>query len=74
MSLNIYFLSQEKMFEKLKLAVAAVEAAVASGDAAKISAEKESLLRDAKDVMADWLDSSQGSTVKDNSIFADLPR
>ena len=62
------------MFEKLKLAVAAVEAAVASGDAAKISAEKESLLRDAKDVMADWLDSSQGSTVKDNSIFADLPR
>ena len=62
------------MFEKLKLAVAAVEAAVTSGDAAKISAEKESLLRDAKDVMADWLDSSQGSTVKDNSIFADLPR
>ena len=62
------------MFEKLKLAVAAVEAAVASGDSAKISAEKESLLRDAKDVMADWLDSSQGSTVKDNSIFADLPR
>jgi len=65
---------QEKMFEKLKLAVAAVEAAVASGDSAKISAEKESLLRDAKDVMADWLDSSMGSTVKDNSIFADLPR
>ncbi len=62
------------MFEKLKLAVAAVEAAVASGDSAKISAEKESLLRDAKDVMADWLDSSMGSTVKDNSIFADLPR
>lgn len=64
------------MFEKLKFAVANVESAVASGNAQKISGEieKECLLRDAKDVMADWLDSSLGSTVKDNNIFADLPR
>eukprot|EP00088_Acartia_fossae_P053202 TRINITY_DN6041_c0_g1_i1.p1 TRINITY_DN6041_c0_g1~~TRINITY_DN6041_c0_g1_i1.p1 ORF type:complete len:765 (-),score=209.10 TRINITY_DN6041_c0_g1_i1:573-2867(-) len=65
---------QEKMFEKLKLAVANVESAVASGDAQKIDAEKEALLRDAKDVMSDWLDTSLGSTVTENSIFADLPR
>ena len=62
------------MFEKLKLAVASMEAAVASGDKQKIEVEKNSLLRDARDVMADWLDASFGNTVKDNSIFADLPR
>jgi len=65
---------QLRMFEKLKLAVASMEAAVASGDKQKIEVEKDSLLRDARDVMADWLDTSFGNTVKDNSIFADLPR
>ena len=37
-------------------------------------AERERLLADAKDVLADWLDSKQGSSVTDNEIFSDLPR
>jgi len=65
---------QERMFEKLKLAVANVEAAVAGGDSSKIAEEKTALLKEAKDVMSDWLDKKLGSQVTDNSIFADLPR
>jgi cysteinyl-tRNA synthetase len=36
--------------------------------------EKERLLLDAKDVLADWLDSQHGSSVTDNQIFSELPR
>lgn len=34
----------------------------------------QALLEEARDVLSDWLDSSQGSGVTDNSIFSELPR
>jgi len=65
---------QQRMFEKLKANLASVEAAVASGDSKRVDIAQEELLLGAKDVLSDWLDSHQGSTVTDNQIFADLPR
>ncbi len=61
------------MFEKLKVAVGSVETAVKSGDQGRVE-EKENLLREAKDVLSDWLDSKIGSSVTKNKIFSDLPR
>lgn len=34
----------------------------------------QNLLKVAKDPLSDWLDSSLGSSVADNSIFSQLPR
>merc|ERR550539_1266354 len=65
---------QQKLFEKLKGALAGLEGAVASKDEGKIASARDVLLRDGKDVISDWLDSQQGSTVTENKIFADLPR
>lgn len=62
------------MFEKLKVAVGSVETAVKSGDQGRVEEEKENLLREAKDVISDWLDSKIGSSVTENKIFSDLPR
>jgi len=65
---------QQKLFEKLKDALAGLEGAVASKDEGKIASARDVLLKDGKDVISDWLDSQQGSTVTENKIFADLPR
>ena len=62
------------MFDKLKVAVSRVEDAVKSGDQGRMEEEKENLLKEAKDVLSDWLDSKTGSSVTDNKIFSDLPR
>ena len=65
---------QQKLFDKLKAAVANIEAAVKTKDETKISEAKEVLLRDGKDLVSDWLDKQHGSTVTDNNIFGDLPK
>jgi len=65
---------QERLFEKLKAAVANIETAVKSGNEKEISKMKEELLRDAKDLLSDWLDTKLGSTVTENKIFSELPR
>ena len=65
---------QQKLFDKLKAAVANIEEAVKSKDEAKISEAKAVLLKDGKDLVSDWLDKHHGSTVTDNSIFGELPR
>ena len=65
---------QQKLFDKLKAALANIEAAVKTNDEAKISEAKATLLRDGKDLVSDWLDKHHGGTVTDNSIFAELPR
>ena len=65
---------QQKLFDKLKAAVANIEAAVKTKDETKISEAKEVLLRDGKDLVSDWLDKHHGSTVTDNNIFGDLPK
>ena len=62
------------MFEKLKVAVKSVEDAVKAGDQGRVEEEKDNLLRDAKDVLSDWLDSKIGSSVTENKIFSELPR
>lgn len=62
------------MFEKLKVAVSSVETAVKSGDQGRVKEEEENLLREAKDVLSDWLDSKTGCSVTENKIFSDLPR
>jgi len=65
---------QLKLFDKLKTAIENIEAAVKTKDEAKIGEAKEALLRDGKDLVSDWLDRQQGSTVTENKIFEDLPR
>ena len=65
---------QQKLFDKLKAAILNIEAAVKTKDEAKIGEAKEALLRDGKDLVSDWLDRQNGSSVTDNKIFEDLPR
>ena len=65
---------QQRLFDKLKAAIANIETAVKSGDAGKISEARDVLLKDGKDVISDWLDSQHGSSVTDNNIFGELPR
>jgi len=65
---------QQKLFDKLKLAIANIDEAVKSNDEARISEAKATLLRDGKDLVSDWLDKNHGSTVTDNNIFQELPR
>jgi cysteinyl-tRNA synthetase len=55
-------------------AVAAVEAAIKSGDSGKMAESKSGLLTTAKDLVSDWLDKEQGSSATQNEIFSDLPR
>ncbi|VDP09540.1 unnamed protein product [Soboliphyme baturini] len=46
------------------------EAALKSSDQAKIELAKNMLLLEAADVLAEWLDTAQGATVTDHSIFS----
>ena len=65
---------QEKQLATLTKAVAEMEAAVKSGDGAAVANAQKSLLVDAKDLLSDWLDKSEGSGVTDNAIFSKLPK
>jgi len=65
---------QEKLFEKMKAAVANMEEAVKSGDASKIEVKRSELLSDSKDLFSDWLDKHHGSEITENSIFSELPK
>ncbi|XP_046552685.1 cysteine--tRNA ligase, cytoplasmic-like isoform X1 [Haliotis rubra] len=62
----------EKMKVKVTEAVGSMETSMNNGGSLDVA--RENLLKNAKDVMAGWLDRSSGSTVSDNSIFSDLPR
>lgn len=59
---------------QLNEAVNVLENAVKSNDNEKIDAAREYFLRQARDPLSDWLDSKEGSTVTENSIFEALPR
>nr|CAG4649153.1 EOG090X02DZ [Scapholeberis mucronata] len=63
---------QEKMLSKLTTSIQNVTEAKTTGKG--IDEAKQQLLTEAKDVLSDWLDSTQGATVTENSIFASLPR
>lgn len=65
---------QEKLFEKMKAAVANMEKAVKSGDKSILEEKKSELLSDSKDLFSDWLDKCHGSSVTENSIFSQLPK
>merc|ERR1719147_606423 len=65
---------QERLFAKLKAAVAEMEKAMEGGNQDVIKEKQEALLVQAKDLLSDWLDSQLGSSVTDNSIFSALPR
>jgi len=65
---------QERLFSKLKSAVGELEVALGSGDKANVEVKKEQLLKDAKDLLSDWLDTQHGREVTDNSIFSSLPQ
>lgn len=65
---------QERQFATLTSAVTLIESAVKSGNGDKIKEAQASLLVDAKDLLSDWLDKSQGSGVTDNAIFSKLPQ
>ncbi|XP_008582409.1 PREDICTED: cysteine--tRNA ligase, cytoplasmic [Galeopterus variegatus] len=65
----------ERIQHAVKLAAEPLEKAVQSRLAAEeINSCVEVLLEEAKDLLSDWLDSTLGSEVTDNSIFSKLPR
>nr|CAG4651649.1 EOG090X02DZ [Triops cancriformis] len=65
---------QEKLLAKVNSAVQEVEAAIKSQAECEVEKSKMLLLREAKDVLADWLDNQKGHSVTDNAIFASFPR
>ncbi|XP_034243855.1 cysteine--tRNA ligase, cytoplasmic isoform X2 [Thrips palmi] len=64
----------DQMLSKVVVVMGDVEIAVKSKSEENILAAKKNLLEVAKDPLSDWLDSSLGSSVADNSIFSQLPR
>ncbi|XP_019611216.2 cysteine--tRNA ligase, cytoplasmic isoform X1 [Rhinolophus sinicus] len=70
---------KKQMLERMQLAVqlaaAPLEEAVRSNLAAEdVARRAQVLLEEAKDLLSDWLDSTLGSEVTDNSIFSKLPK
>lgn len=65
---------QERLFNKLTVAVDSVSDAYKTEDKEAIRKAQEHLLVEAKDLMSDWLDKQHGGNVTDNAIFAKLPR
>ncbi|KAM5224824.1 cysteine--tRNA ligase, cytoplasmic isoform 2-T2 [Hipposideros larvatus] len=70
---------KKQMLERVQLAVqlaaAPLEEAVRSNLAAEdLDRRAQVLLEEAKDLLSDWLDSTLGSEVTDNSIFSKLPK
>ncbi|XP_054580859.1 cysteine--tRNA ligase, cytoplasmic [Eptesicus fuscus] len=65
----------ERMQRAVQLATEPLEEAVRSDLAAEeVDRRAQVLLEEARDVLSDWLDSTLGSEVTDNSIFSELPR
>ncbi len=65
---------QEGQLSRMSSAVALVEEAVKSGDPDKTEESRELLLKEGKDLLADWLDKQLGAGVTDNAIFSSLPK
>ncbi len=65
---------QEGQIAKLTDAVTDVEASVQSGSKEQAEAARRQLLSVARDLLSDWLDKEKGAEVKDNAIFASLPK
>uniref|UniRef100_A0A8C4M706 Cysteine--tRNA ligase, cytoplasmic n=1 Tax=Equus asinus TaxID=9793 RepID=A0A8C4M706_EQUAS len=66
----------ERIQHAVKLATEPLEEAVRRDLAGEeeLSSHVEVLLDEAKDLLSDWLDSTHGSEVTDNSIFSKLPK
>ncbi|XP_055470665.1 cysteine--tRNA ligase, cytoplasmic isoform X2 [Psammomys obesus] len=65
----------ERIQNSVKLATEPLEQAVHSSTSAEeVDSCVQVLLEEAKDLLSDWLDSTGGSEVTDNSIFSKLPK
>ncbi|XP_040569551.1 cysteine--tRNA ligase, cytoplasmic [Lepeophtheirus salmonis] len=62
---------QKKQFESLSKLTEEVRAKIDKNETKEC---KEMLLKGAKDLLSDWLDSKMGQTVNDNEVFKDLPK
>lgn len=63
-----------KMTNEVGSAISNLENAVLSKDEEAIRICTEALLKSAKDPLSDFLDSTEGCKITDNSIFSELPR
>uniref|UniRef100_A0A2R8N507 Cysteine--tRNA ligase, cytoplasmic n=1 Tax=Callithrix jacchus TaxID=9483 RepID=A0A2R8N507_CALJA len=65
----------ERIRHAVQLATEPLEKAVQSRlTGEEVTSRVEVLLEEAKDLLSDWLDSTLGSDVTDNSIFSELPK
>lgn len=65
----------ERIQHEVQLATEPLEKAVQSRlTGEEVNSCVEVLLEEAKDLLSDWLDSTLGSDVTDNSIFSKLPK
>ncbi|XP_058840257.1 cysteine--tRNA ligase, cytoplasmic [Topomyia yanbarensis] len=64
----------ERMLEKLTNAVDNLTIAVKSGQEDKVKEAQKQFLESSRDPLADLLDSKEGDSVNENSIFETLPR
>lgn len=65
----------ERIQNSVKLATEPLEQAVHSNPSGEeVDSRVQALLEEAKDLLSDWLDSTGGSEVTDNSIFSKLPK
>lgn len=65
----------ERIQNSVKLATEPLEQAVRSSlSGEEVDSKVQVLLEEAKDLLSDWLDSTGGSEVTDNSIFSKLPK
>jgi len=65
----------DRIQRAVKLAAEPLEKAVQSDLPEEVAERRvEVLLEEAKDLLSDWLDSTLGSEVTDNSIFSQLPK
>uniref|UniRef100_A0A8C9UV87 Cysteine--tRNA ligase, cytoplasmic n=1 Tax=Spermophilus dauricus TaxID=99837 RepID=A0A8C9UV87_SPEDA len=65
----------ERIQHTVEVATGPLDQAVLAGlSEEEINSRAETLLEEAKDLLSDWLDSTCGSEVDDNSIFSQLPK
>ncbi|XP_054426711.1 cysteine--tRNA ligase, cytoplasmic isoform X2 [Pteronotus mesoamericanus] len=65
----------ERTLQAVRLAVEPLETALRTGLAAEdVDSRAQVLLEEARDLLSDWLDSTLGGEVTDNSIFSELPK
>ncbi|VTJ82501.1 cysteine--tRNA ligase, cytoplasmic isoform X1 [Marmota monax] len=65
----------ERIQHTVEVATGPLDQAVLAGlSEEEINSRAETLLEQAKDLLSDWLDSTCGSEVADNSIFSQLPK